>query len=188
MLIRSIEINDLEKIASLHLRSFDKYHFSSHFSKSLLESYFKSVLYFNHYSYLAEENGEILGYLIGGNQTEPGLRKFLKENFFNVIGRILVNPLFLAEKINAVFLRLKKKQFSKAEYRIYIIAIAPEKQGTGIGKKLLMYFEEQLSKNNINLYGLSVRKWNRKAELFYIKNGFKLENKSNVSIYFMKEI
>jgi ribosomal protein S18 acetylase RimI-like enzyme len=186
MNIRPIEKKDIPAIASLHKNSFDKTHFTSFFSYELLNRYINTLIEFNPYSYLVEEGGRILGYLIGGNHTESALNYFLKNNYLKIILILLLHPRFIVEKIRSVILKIKKVKVSSAEYKIYIIATIPEAQGRGIGKALINIFETELKKNGINEYGLSVRELNINAISFYENNNFIKVNKIYKSLYYKK--
>jgi len=186
MNVRKIEKKDVPAIALLHKKSFDKDHFTAFFSTELLKRYIKTLIDYNPYSYLVEEGGRILGYLIGGNQTEAALNNFSKNNYFKIILTLLLHPGFIVEKLRSIVLKIKKVKYSDVEYKIYIIATLPEAQGKGIGRALINIFENELKNNKINEYGLSVREKNIIAISFYENNNFIKINKIYKSLYYKK--
>jgi ribosomal protein S18 acetylase RimI-like enzyme len=186
MNIRQIEKKDVPVIALLHKKSFDKTHFTAFFSTELLIRYINVLIDYNPYSYLAEEDDKILGYLIGGNQTGAALNCFSKNNYLKIIITLLLHPGFILEKMQSILLKTNKVKLSDIEYKIYIIASIPEAQGKGIGKSLMNYFENELRNNGINEYGLSVREQNINAISFYENNNFVRINKIHKSLYYKK--
>jgi hypothetical protein len=82
MNIIQIEEKDVPAIALVHKKSFDKTHFTAFFSPELLKRYIKTQIDYNSHSYLVEEGGRILRYLIGVNRKEAVLNNFSKNNYF----------------------------------------------------------------------------------------------------------
>lgn len=75
---------------------------------------------------------------------------------------------------------------SKANFRLHLIAVKKDCIIKNIGRLLLDYFENELIKNEIKLYGLSVRTNNNHAIKFYEKNNFIIEHLSKKSIRYLK--
>jgi ribosomal protein S18 acetylase RimI-like enzyme len=144
------------------------------------------LIYYNHYSYLAEENSMILGYMIGGNKTGEALDNFSKNNYLKIIFTLLLHPLFILEKMRSILLKFNKVKVSEVEYKIYIIASLPETRGKGIGRALINIFENELRLIGIKEYGLSVREQNNNAISFYENNNFIRINKIHKSLYYKK--
>ncbi|GAB4295029.1 MAG: hypothetical protein Kow0098_17010 [Ignavibacteriaceae bacterium] len=187
---RSIKQNDLTQIIRIHRDTFDKSHFSVYFSDKLLLDYFSTLLRFNPLSFLAEdETGNIVGFVISGNKTRHALKIFAKRNKFRLVLMLFKRPRFLIEKAEELFNKFfsdgKKLQ---PEMRIFIIAVSSAFKSQGIGSLLLKHFEKILLSQNLNVYGLSVRKGNYSAINFYKKNNFKLEFTDRKSYYFIKNI
>lgn len=186
MNIRQIENKDIPEIARLHKQSFDKSHFTAFFSHELLNSYIKVFISYNPYSYLAEENNRILGYLIGGNKTGEALDNFSKNNYLKIIYTLLLHPRFILEKMHSILLKFNKVKVSDVEYKIYIIASLPETRSKGIGRALINIFENELRLKGLKEYGLSVREQNSNAISFYENNNFIRINKIQKSLYYKK--
>ncbi|MHA1660081.1 MAG: GNAT family N-acetyltransferase [Promethearchaeota archaeon] len=64
----------------------------------------------------------------------------------------------------------------KGDYRIKQIAVLPEYQRKGVGKKLLDILIEKAKKDNVKKISLSVEESNKKAISFYEKNDFTCVN------------
>jgi ribosomal protein S18 acetylase RimI-like enzyme len=179
-------------MSKLHLNSFDRKHFTSRFDEKLLNRYISVLLKKNPFSYIAlnEEEDEIAGYLICGNETKEAVTMFLKENIIKVFRALLLNPSFLFEKIAEILQKLypKMTRDSKVKTRLFIIVVSNKYQGKGIGVQLLNFLEKELHKNNIFEYGLSVRKGNEPAIKFYNNHDFIVEFENKKSIYYSKKI
>ncbi|MCK7519139.1 MAG: GNAT family N-acetyltransferase [Ignavibacteriales bacterium] len=63
---------------------------------------------------------------------------------------------------------------------------APKEKG--IGTALSEYLEENLRKNEIYSYGLSVKKSNSNAIKFYDKNNFKIGAEEKNALYYLKNL
>ncbi len=61
------------------------------------------------------------------------------------------------------------------EATIGLVAILPNHQGKGIGKKLLQVVENELIKNNIIILKIPTQKENLEACSFYEKRGYKIK-------------
>lgn len=191
MTIRKAELIDLENICSVHTYSFDKNHFSSVLPKSLLLGFYSELLKNNDFNYVAlDEEKNISGFIVAGKNTGSAIDNFIRKSFKPLFFILLKNPGFLFQKI-IVYLKkiFTKNEFkSKAEIRLLSIAVKRDASNRGIGTMLVRYFEEELIKNGIFIYGLSVRKHNQNAINFYLKNNFEVEKEFRSAIYFLKRL
>jgi ribosomal protein S18 acetylase RimI-like enzyme len=189
--IKKADISDIQNIINLHLSSFDRNHFSAVFSKKMLEKYFENLLELNEFNFVFynDEQKELLGYVIAGFNSQEAVNKFIKKNYFSVILTLLKNPKFLSEKVSEIVEKIFGKEIiKKAKCRLYLIAVNEHYKGKGIGKQLINHLENEIRKSGLNLYGLSVRKDNKKAIGFYNKNGYEVEFENSKSIYYIKNI
>lgn len=190
-MIRRADTKDIENIIKLHLRSFDKNHFSTTFSKNLLKKYFNELIKMNEYCfvYYCTETEQLLGYIIAGFNTDEVVKKFTKDNLFSIVIILLKNPSFILEKANDLYEQMFGKDFiKKAKCRLYLIAVEKKYKGKGIGAKITKYLEHELKQNGIDEYGLSVRKENINAISFYNKCHYIPEFENSKSIYYLKNI
>lgn len=179
----------IKKLVKLHKQLFDKDHFTATFSEDLLQDYFNLLLASSMFKYAAVVDNEYVGYLIGGAKLDNVLSDFSKKYFFRLIYHLLMNPKFIKEKIQDFSIKVfSYNQKSSAQMRLFLIAAKHSEEIKGVGKKLIQHFEQNLLENNINVYGLSVRKHNAKAIDFYIQHGFIEEFRIPKSIYFIKHL
>jgi ribosomal protein S18 acetylase RimI-like enzyme len=188
MEIRRTETYDINEIAELHSKLFDKSHFTSTFPQHLLRKYFQFLIRDNDYCFtLTDDNNKIRGYIISGGNVDAALSMFLKENLFNITLQLLKNPNFISEKVLSFISGLFSNNKVNELLQIYIIA-ADGGSVRGTGKALLNYYEKVLLDRNIHEYGLSVRKNNSKAIAFYKKNGFIEISRSRYSLTYRKNL
>jgi len=189
MQIRTLINNDIESISLLHKQVFDNSYFSVHFSINKLNKYFESLLSANKYCYVVAEDKKILGYVIGGYQTQKAVDNFMKSNIWYILSCMLINPKFILSAIVKIFSRIfTKKQQSKAKLRLFLIGVDQDTDRKGIGSVLLNKFEEELLDDGIHTYGLYVRSNNSHAMKFYEKKEFRREFARNDLICYIKSI
>jgi ribosomal protein S18 acetylase RimI-like enzyme len=188
MEIRKTRISDIPEISELHRKYFDKHHFTSHFSRNLLEKYFSSLVENNSFCYsLVDENKRIRGYLISGWNIETSLSGFQKKYFLRILMHLLIHPQFIPEKIISVITNLLSPGKKNELIQIYIIAVDTNYM-RGAGKSLITFYEKELDRNKITRYGLSVRKNNNRAIKFYQNNGFIEISREKYSISYYKDL
>ncbi len=191
MKIRKAGKSDVEKICSIHQYAFDRNHFSSWLPENLLREFYLNLLSDNKYNYIAlDDDSEILGFIVAGMNTHKSIDEFVKKNPGQLFLVLLKNPKFWIEKIMLMFRKIKPRVVfrSGAELRLLSIAVKKESGHRGIGTELLSYFENELIKDNIFKYGLSVKKHNQNAINFYYKNKFEVEREEKKALYFIKNL
>lgn len=186
MIVRKIKSVDLDRVCEIHLISFDKSHFTSRFSTKMLKSYFENLLVACPYSYVAIEDGAIVGYIFAGVNPKNGIKRFTNKNIIKILFLFLRYPSFLIEKMIEL-LKKRSKENSRiiAQPTIYIIASDPNYK-LGIGSLLLKHFEDCIRGENYSSYYLSVRKKNINAIKFYENNGFLLMGSNRTSYNYHK--
>ena len=186
MNIREINKNDIPGISVLHKKIFDKSYFSVHYPLKLLNKYFESLLSANKYNYIVEDdNNEPIGFVIGGYRTQSAVDDFMKKNSRGVLFCMIKYPKFIFIGIGKLIRKFYSKKIkSKAELRLFLIGVNPETNKKGAGSLLISAFEGALIKDNIDLYGLYVRRDNPNAIRFYERKGFVYEfGKHNLICY-----
>lgn len=188
MVVDKIDEKYIPEICKLHSLVFDKSHFTSYFSYNLLFKYFTCLIKFNQLSFVAINDNQVVGFIIAGHKTDQALKFFTKHNLFPIFFLLLIHPSFLVEKIYIIFRKMiySNQEKSKANFRLHLIAVKKDCIIKNIGRLLLDYFENELIKNEIKLYGLSVRTNNNHAIKFYEKNNFIIEHLSKKSIRYLK--
>ena len=109
-------------------------------------------------------------------------KKFSIQQFENLYKRWIDNSLdfgfsddilvYVEEKKIIGFISYKIK---KNEATIGLVAVLPNHQGKGIGKKLLQFVENELIKNDIKILNIPTQKENFEACSFYEKQGYKVK-------------
>ncbi len=190
MIIRTIEKNDIPEIVKLHKLVFSKDHFSSIFPSKLLVKYFITLYKHHKFKFVAVENLNILGYLIGGFNPEIPVNNFLRKHLLSIIFILIMNPKFLLEKIHGFVSSIFSNQVNvhKNSVSIYLIAVSNTVQKRGIGKELLNHFEQKLLANKISSYTLAVRIDNFNAIEFYKKNNFTQIDQDYKTLSFKKNL
>lgn len=180
---------DAKKICEIHKKAFKYDHFSSLFPAEMLEEYLEQLLRLSRFSIVAKKNQQLLGYLIAGENADAALHIFIKKYKIKILTILLMHPKFLVEKINKILFRMiGTKRKSLFPVRLYLIAVNPGNSKERIGTRLLEHFESNLKEHKIFNYGLSVRKKNKTAILFYEKMGFINEFEDNKAIYYYRNL
>ena len=190
MFIKKAEESDIKNIVELHKYSYDEDHFTSTFSKKQLFRYYSTIMRFNNFNVVAYDDSEnLLGFIIAGDRIKYAIGEFIRRNYIILFLYLIKNPRFLFQKI-IYYLNLftHKSHFPQIKFRLLSIAVNRRLQDKGIGSQLISHFENELKCNGINVYGLSVRKSNEGAIMFYNKNNFKIEFEDKNTIYYYKNL
>lgn len=189
MIVRKINNLDIESISKLHVEVFDKSYFSVYYSILDLNEYFSTLINLNEYSYVAEVDDKIIGYLIGGFKTQEAVDIFMKVKRKKIIFYVITNPKFIKASIIKVLKKIfSRKDKSKENLRLFLIGVDPKKKNIGVGARLIKKFEEDINKDGHTSYGLYVRTNNSNAIDFYINRGFIKEFKKFDLYSFTKKI
>ncbi len=190
MLIKKIQNIDLDRIALIHKSSFDDSHFSNAFSNSMMIQYLKLLIELNPYSYAiySEDQSEVIGFIIAGENTQKAVNIFIKHHFMELIRVLILNPRFIVAKFYETFFKVTKHIQKETRVRVYKISIATEYKGKGLGGKLLDFLETNLINDEIFEFGLSVHKENKSAVNFYLQKKFTLSHEDRKSLFFVKSI
>lgn len=130
------------------------------------------------HTYFAEVNNKNVGLILGYD-----FKTKYKENFktgfllFKEIGRIFLTKISPLLKFNFTIGKLNKN-----EYYISNVAVYPEFQGKGIGKKLILHVETDAKKTLSKRIVLDVEKDNIKAIDFYKSLGYEIENEFKIKL------
>ncbi|QQS34650.1 MAG: GNAT family N-acetyltransferase [Ignavibacteriales bacterium] len=169
-----MERDDISEIAKLHKSVFSNTHFSTIFPSKLLLEYFNKLFSHHTFKFVAVEDSQVIGYLMGGVNPDVPVNQFLRGHFFYIALILLRNLRFLVEKIQDFFSLLFNKGLNvhANTVSIYLIAVSIQTQNRGVGRELLKHFEMRLLENSVLSYTLAVRSDNQKAIDFYLKNNF----------------
>lgn len=181
----------LSGIAEVHYGAYSKEHFTSCFNQDLLKKYYRVLIKSSDLSVVAVEGGVVVGFVVSGYSVGRGVSQFIKDNRASVIKVFIRNPRFICEKAIAILTaRLGRARASApiSPFRLMSISVRSGTQSRGVGSALLSFFEKNLLASSVFEYGLSVRKKNKRAVEFYIRNGFSVQKETRDSLYFYKEL
>ena len=171
--------DDMNEVAKLHKKIFNSYFLSS-FSISIIEGYYETYLDQDDLFFIARNNvnkkivGFVMGYLSSSKARKIFISKYKYRLFINVFLNMMLLKKVVWKKIFSILnnknsnSNYEKKQTNKYG-DLLSIGILKTYRGKGISKDLLLHFENQLRKKNINKYYLSVYKDNMPANRFYKK-------------------
>ena len=188
--IRHIERKDLLSVAKLHKEIYENYHFTSRFTIPMLVDFYEEIISQNKFCYLAETDNKIVGVVLAGNKTKDSVKSYVRKYWYKLIYILILNPYFLKFKwidFFALFLKADRKS-SPTGVRFLSLLVDTNYQGKGIALKLTQKLENDLLLDNINGYGLSVKKQNTRTIHFHLKNNCKVEFQNARTIYFTKTL
>lgn len=177
LVTRKAVMADIPEIVGIHIKSFKG------FFLTFLGADFLSILY---QSYIGDQRNGILwvvvhqerivGFVAGVIQQKGYYKKLIKEKVFAFafasIKAIISEPRTLPRLIRALK-RPNEAEESATEACLMSIAVLPEWQGYGIGKRLIEVFSDDLRKRGIRKYCLTTdRDNNEVVNKFYLNHGF----------------
>lgn len=201
--IRLMKLSDLKEVSQVHKSAFSN-SFITKLGLGAIKRYYKWQLEgpHEHYSLVAERDGRIVGFCVGGI-SRGSLIGFLRKNIFylSVVVMLrfwlLFNKELFAKFIYGVRLLLKKIFIDKKEeektlgndsFGILAICVSPGYQGLGISQQLMEVSEKEAIRKNFKQMHLTVAKKNLRAIRFYEKLGYKkIEEKSTKNSVFMEK-
>ncbi len=170
--------SDLLQVAQIHKAQFPT-HYLGQFSISLLRAFYKNLLDDGHVFVVAEENGEVFGFVLGGEwkKISESLSSFIKKNFVRSLLETSVRPKTWKKSIQKIVSIFSNKvrdpnNLDNIEtHTLLSIATGKNIQGKGVGTGLINAFEKEMIRITPRYY-LSVQDTNERAIAFYKKMGF----------------
>ena len=169
---------DLIQVAQIHKEQF-KSHYLGQFSSSLLESFYKNLLEGGFVFIVAENEGKILGFVLGGEwkKISESLNTFMRKNIVRSMFESALHPQTWKKSLHKLLslFRQSVKDPNNLDniekFTLLSIATSKISQGQGIGTGLVSTFNDEM-KRITNRYYLSVQDTNERAIGFYKKMGF----------------
>jgi ribosomal protein S18 acetylase RimI-like enzyme len=195
-----IQENDLPELVMLHCRAFPCSR-STQLGKMYVRKMFEWFLYYQpKLSLKIKENEEIVGYVIGAVGGYG--RKLFRFALLEILIGLLIHPRLwgkpetftLWQSYIKGLVPKKRTSENKPDHELSAalagIGVDPEKQGMGIGKTLIVGFENAAKGMNIYNLTLSVYMDNSKARNLYENYGWYMDNedKSTNSAHYTKII
>lgn len=195
--IKNINYSDLKEVSKCHMASFP-----NSFSVSLGLRY--NIKYLEWFiiskdSFLIglESNKEIIGY-VGGSAGTGSTSKLIQHSFSSLIISLLIRPwLFFKPKILNNVKLIKKniyarivKRFKKDTFidnlsevksiGLVVIAVNPKYHNKNYGTIIINEFDKKCIEMGYKKAHLTVKKNNKNAVKFYLKNGWNIVEESEV--------
>lgn len=170
--------SDLLQVAKIHKEQFPT-HYLGQFSISLLKSFYKNFLDSGYIFVVAEEEGMILGFILGGEwkKISKSLTNFMKQNLIRSLLESAIRPKTWKKSFEKFLTIFGEKNSDPnnldniEKFTLLSIATSKLAQGKGIGTGLVSAFNVEIQKIT-NRYYLSVQDKNNHAIGFYRKRGF----------------
>lgn len=188
-IIRLAEYKDLPEVAKIHKQMFSD-HFLGKYSISTIQKYYQEFV-LDCVFLVSEHNDKVTGFVLGGMSTDLNRAKssFIAKYKAHYLIDTIVRPWVYKDalaRIKTIYSLGKKASNNPngESVRLLSIAVCRDAQGSGVASDLIRSFEENISP--WTTYGLSVLSHNKRAQAFYLKNGFLIEKEVDDSIYLIK--
>lgn len=175
MEIRLAEMSDLDIIVDIHYKRFANF-FLTTLGKNFLKTFYKGFLKKPGILLVLIDNNEIKGFAAGSRSNQSFFKKLLNNNFlgfiFSGIQIVFTNP----KALKRILSNTKKSQNTDIIYA-ELLSIATVLNKKGYGKKLLDYFEKEVSfmnKENLKISLTTDFENNDKAVKFYKDCGYEI--------------
>jgi ribosomal protein S18 acetylase RimI-like enzyme len=180
IVIRRMKASDVDQVVAIHLLSFDGF-FLSFLGPRFLKLYYSIICSVTEsicYVYL-DARDEIIGFIVGTSNPREYYSRLLKKHWvkfaFLSINSIIKKPT-IVRRIARAILHPSNNPSGNDIVGLFSIAILPDLQGTGIGKKLVIAFlEEAKIRGCEKVFLTSDRDNNETVNSFYLKLGFYIE-------------
>lgn len=179
IIYRKPKLVEAEEIAMVHLKTFKNFFLSS-LGKSFLITYYKSCIKSEDAVSICavDEEDTIVGFCFGSLSSTGFHKKLILNNIFAFFLQAIRIFLSKPKAILRLSKNLKKDGHPKdnGEYaEVLSIGVLVEKKGLGIGKGLILDFENKVKKNNVKKISLTTDYSSNDAVLkFYKSVGYEI--------------
>ena len=188
--IRTLSVEDLSEVAQIHIAAFPDSALSALGDRTIWR-YYHWLLTGPHDAFMIGiwDKDSLEGFSFGG-VFRGALTGFIKKNKWYLISQVLLRPWIVfkfQEAVDMSLMILRFRPFRKPKkniitkpslvkpipsFGILAIAVHPEYQGKGLGKKMLNKSEKNALERNFTMMNLTVHQENKQAVDFYKKNGW----------------
>jgi ribosomal protein S18 acetylase RimI-like enzyme len=141
--------------------------------------------------FVAEDQGKVIGYIMGSPDTERQARLFLAKMGWRILFRLIfVTSWRYSKDLNLILhlLRLPSSDIPQkrinAIYPAHLhIDILPSYQRQGLGTRLMCHFEAHMRQLNVKGIHLGTSEGNYKAVPFYKKSGYEVIHVDQVGMW-----
>lgn len=180
MKFRRIEIDDCDQIVDLHLLTFKDFFLSS-LGASFLKTYYKSCINSENSIGICviNEDQKIIGFAVGNLLSKGFHINLIKGNIFPFLYQglklLLTKPLAIIRLIKNLMKGGSENNDTGLYSELLSIGVNPSVKGKGIGKKLILEFENVLRSHNCKKVALTTDYVdNSYAINFYNKLGYEV--------------
>ena len=179
--IRKMSNADLEEVVQVHIRAFPGF-FLTLMGRQFLFNLYTSFLSDDHsICKVAVKDSLVLGFIVGNLDPDNFFRKMLLKKgylfFLNSVNALVRNPVMVSQKL---LYALRYRGDHPVKYKngalLSSIGVDPDLELKGIGSHLVKAFCDEAFKGGSDVVYLTTDKsGNENVNLFYKKNGFRLE-------------
>lgn len=176
LFIRTMEARDLFFVVRVHLASFQGFFLTFLGPAFLLELYSGILADPAGIAFVAEDDGQIVGFVAGASESAGLYARLLRRRWWRFALAsflpVLRNPRIVPRLLRA-FTMPKQARAAGSEGTLMSIAVLPERQGQGIGQALVQAFLAEAARRGLRRVNLTTDKVdNDAANLFYRRLGF----------------
>lgn len=198
---RNAQDKDMKAVAKTHIACFPDYFLTKldGGNGKLLSKFYQSYLQNDAFFVVAEDEGEVVGFVMGYIIPNAASEKFEKENFWLLSGRFALLLLqFNKMAWERIFARLKamlaKRPATTPECSdstkasLLSICLKSEYRGSGVATQLIKEFEAICLTKGVNYYTLTALATNERGNSFYKKLGFEIKQQDGHSVCYFKRL
>jgi ribosomal protein S18 acetylase RimI-like enzyme len=174
--ISPLKLEDSPSLASLHLQNL-RTNYSGRPGLELLHLYYKSLIGANGgCGFVAEQEGQIQGYVCGIWDPDE-IRRYLIKNYgVNVIlwglAQSMSSPKIIGSLISRFMPKTDREQDLKFDFELRPIVVSSGARGTGLAGKLVERLAADAVERGFRKIQLITEADNIAAQKFYLKTGF----------------
>jgi hypothetical protein len=197
MSIRPCVKQDLESVARLHKAAFTDVQVPAllyHTSASVIKRFYSECLD-DCIFLVSEENGNINGLVLGGEQTAlaAARRRFYRKNAHRFLPLLALRPMDLLEKLskwrNFFIGTTMDRGIQRLEepWIMLLLAVSNAERGSGLAARMWNAFETAIAVHT-SRFEFAVGKANKSSLNFFIKREVKVIRKTDDAFQFLREI
>lgn len=180
---KELRLSDVNHVVDIHLNTFKGFFLAS-LGRSFLLYFYKTCVNYeeNTIAIGAFEKHKLIGFAIGSLNSRGYYGNLIMRNKFKYslmgLKLLIIRPMALFR----IFRNLKKSKPHNENEKpnrseLLSIGVLENYKGSGVGKMLLSYYEDQAKKRGANFVSLTTDKLNNhKVKLFYNSQGYEVFN------------
>lgn len=174
--VRPALASEVAMLVAIHLRSFQGFFLTFLGSAFLHELYIAIITDRSGIGFVAQSQDSVIGFVVGIEQPDGFYRRLLHQRWwrfaFAALRPLLSRPLILPRLLRA-FSAPATVNHTDKRGTLMSIAVSPDAQGSGVGKKLVQAFLQEAAYRGLYQVDLTTdRENNEIANRFYQKLGF----------------